>query len=117
MDRIIDFIKTFKLSLFGLDTWDLWIGFGIIILIFVFANWLTSFLQPTTGQRIKKILTIVFYSVFFGVMILIILNSLLTENYDRLTVMVFVLIIPYLKRWMEEFYKRYDRFVDRITDK
>jgi hypothetical protein len=117
MDRITDFIKNFHPSLFGLDPWDMWIGFGLMIIIFILLNWVTSFLQPTTGQRIKKILAIVFYSLFIGLLVFALLNSLLTERYDRLTIVIFILILPYLKRLVGNFYKRYDDLVDRLTNK
>jgi hypothetical protein len=113
MDRITDFIKNFDPSVFGLDSWDLWIGFGLLVLIFVLLNWATSFLQPTIGRTIKKILAIAFYSVFIGLLFFMLLNSLLTERYDRLTMMIFILILPYLKRLVGNFYKRYDEVVDR----
>jgi hypothetical protein len=113
MDRITTFIKNFDPSFFGLDSWDLSIGFGLMILIFILLNWLTSFLQPAIGQRIKKILAIVFYAVFIGLLLFMLLNSLLTERYDRLIIMIFILILPYLKRLVGNFYKRYDELVDR----
>jgi len=113
MGGITDFIKNFDPSFIGLDSWDLWTGFGLMVLIFVVLNWLTSFLKPTIGQRIKKILAVVFYSVFIGLLLFMLLNSLTTERYDRLTIMIFVLILPYLKRLIGNFYKRYDELVDR----
>ena len=117
MDDAIDFIRDFKPSFFGLDNWGLWICFGVIILVFVVANWLTSFLQPKVAKIIKSILAVLFYTVFFSVMLLAILNSILTARYDRLTIMIFILILPYLKRWVGNFYKKYDAFVDRLANK
>jgi hypothetical protein len=117
MDRITDFIRNFDPSLFGLGPWDIWIGLAVIVLNYIVLNWLTSFLQPTRGQRIKKVLAIVFNTVFIGIPVFVLLNSLLTERYDRLTVMIFILILPFLKRLVGNFYKRYDELVDRLTNK
>ena len=113
MDRLTDFIRNFDPSIFGLSPWDMWIGLAVMVFIYIVLNWLTSFLQPTTGQSIKKILAMVFNSVFIGLLIFILLNSVLTERYDRLAIMVFILILPYLKILVGNFYKRYDNLVDR----
>jgi len=117
MDRIVGFIKNFDPSVLGLGPWGMWIVFGLLVLVFIVLNWLTSFLQPPTGQRIKKIVEIVFYVVFIALIVFMSLNSLLTEHYDRLTITIFILVLPYLKRLVGNFYKRYDEFVDRLTNK
>ncbi|SKC88818.1 hypothetical protein SAMN05660236_5701 [Ohtaekwangia koreensis] len=117
MDSVIDFIKNFKFPLSDLDFWGLLITFGIIILIFVIANWLISFLNPTTARTTKRILTIIFYSVFFFELIFVVLNAILTENYNRLTVMVFMIAPYYIRLWIGKFYKRYDKLVDKLASK
>jgi hypothetical protein len=117
MGTSIDYIKNINLSLFGLHTWDIWIWLGIIIILFVTANWLASFLQPTTAQRTRKILAFTFYLLFFGIMSLVVLNSLLTEKYDRLAIIILLLILPSLKKWVAKFYQRYDKFMDRLINK
>ena len=99
MEKAVHFIKTFEPSIFGLDILDLWIGFGLIISAVILANFLNSFLHPTRSKRIRKYINIVFYITFGGILILVVLNSLLTERYDRLMVMAFIFILPYLKKW------------------
>jgi hypothetical protein len=113
MNKILDFIKNFEPSFFGFDEWDLWMAFAFIVLIFIVINWLTSFLQTPTGKRIKKFLVIAFYSVFIGALLFMLLNALLTGHYDKLSLMMLFLILPYLKRLMGIFYEKYDKLVDR----
>jgi hypothetical protein len=115
MDRITDFIRNFDSSLFGVGSWDMWIALAIMVLIYTVLSWLTSFIQPTRGQRIKKVLAIVFNSLFIGILFFVLLNSLLTERYDRL--MIFILILFFLKRLVGNFYKRYDELVDRLANR
>lgn len=103
MNKAIDFIKDFDSALFGLGSWDIWISLGIFVLVFILANSLTSFLQPTTSRRIRKILNIVFYAILGGVLLFVVLNSILIKHYDKLTVMLFLIILPSLKKWVGNF--------------
>ena len=117
MDSIIGFIKNFDFSEFRLGYWGLLIAFGIIILILVIGNKLISFLRPETAQITRRILTITFYIVFFAIQLFIVLNAILTENYDRLQLAIIVAVLPYLRYWVGKFYKRYDKLVDKLTNK
>jgi hypothetical protein len=115
METVTNFIKDFKLSSFGLSTLDAWIVFGSLVLILVLGYWLASFLQPTATTKIRKVLTIIFYSVFYGVLIFMALNLLLNQNYERLALITFLFLLPTLKRWVGKFYDNFDRLVDRLV--
>jgi hypothetical protein len=76
---------------------------------------LISFFSPATAHATRRILGITFYSVFFALQLFVMLNAILTENYDRLSVMIIVSVLPYLRYWVGKFYRRYDNLVDRLT--
>ena len=95
MDKIAEYIKTFDPFKYGLDTWDLWIGLGLMIFLFLVLNLLTSSSRPATGQKIKSVLTFIFYGVFIGVLLFALMNSLLTKRYDRLAITIFILTLPF----------------------
>jgi hypothetical protein len=115
MKNIIEFIKNFDFSVFSLDFLDLLIAFGIIILIFVIGNKLISFLRPETARVTRHILTITFYCTFFSLQLFIVMNAILTKNYDRLQLMIIVAVLPCLSYLIGKLYKRYDKLVDRFT--
>ena len=115
MTRIIDFIKDFELSTYGLSVGHMWIIFGCIIIGFIVANWLASFLQSSTTIRVRRILTILLNSIFYGVVVFMILNAFLLNDYGRLTILIFTSSLPYLRQWMDKFYKAYDNAVDKIA--
>jgi hypothetical protein len=117
MERIIAFIKDFKLSSYGLDIWDMWLIFGIIIIAFALSNWIISFSPALTSGRLKKWLAFFFYSIFYGVMVFMILNAVLTNDYARLSALIFGLILPNLRPWIDKFYRGYDNLVDKIISR
>ena len=105
MDRITDIIVNYEPFFFGLGTWYIWIGFGLMSIFFIALNLMTSCLRPEIGDKMKNLLMIVFYSALTGILFLFLLKSLLTERYDRMTIILFALILPYLKRFVRAFYK------------
>jgi len=117
MEPLTNFIKDFKLSSYGLDVWDMWIIFGILIVAFALGNWIISSSPTLRASGLKRWLTFSFYMIFYGVIIFMILNSLLTNDYGRVTVLIFSSILPYLRQWIDIFYKRYDNLVDKVIDK
>jgi hypothetical protein len=117
MEQVINFIKDFRLSSYGLEIWDMWLIFGILIITFALGNWIISSSAKLRASGLKRWLTFSFYTIFYGVMTFMILNSILTNNYGRLTVLIFSTIIPYLGKWIDNFYKRYDNLVDKVVDK
>lgn len=117
METVSDFIKNFKLGSYGLDIWDMWIILGCFILTFITLNWLASFQPSRASKKMKTILNVVFITLFYIVVTLMILNSALTRDYARLLVLIFLLVLPYLKRGVKGFYQRYDQVVDKFNDK
>ena len=115
METVLDFIKDFRLSTYGLDAQDIWIIAGVLIVSFILANVLISFLPTRTAGRLKKILTVVVFWMLYGVIIFLMLNAFLTKDYEKLAALIFVLIVPYLRRGVDLFYETYDNLVDKVT--
>lgn len=115
METIIDFIKEFQLSKYGLDVLDMLNILGMILGSFILAYGLTAFLPAVTAVRLKKILLRVVSSILYGVIIFMMLNALLTKDYGKLAVLIFSASVTYLRRGVELFYETYDKLVDKVT--
>jgi len=114
METVIDFIKEFQLSTYGLDIWDMLIAFGILVGGVILLNWLISFLSILTATRLKRVLSFVVHSILYGIAIFTMLNSFLTKDYVKLATVIFVLIVPYLRQWVGKIYEKYDGLTDKI---
>lgn len=111
MDSVINFIKNFE----GLGFWELLMVFGVTLLIFFVVHRLISFLPPTTAQTIRRIQSILSYSVLLVMLVFAALNSILTDNYSRLITTIAVIGLPYFRYLISSLYKLYDELVDRLT--
>jgi hypothetical protein len=109
MKAIIDFIKNFHLASYGVTAKALWLFFGLLLVTFFLVRWLTSFLPESSSAKIRRIITVVSLLIFYCAVVFIVLNAFLTESYSQVAVMIFTLIVPYVKK----LYKLYDDLVDK----
>jgi hypothetical protein len=116
MDTVSEYIKNLKLLEFDHGVWDVWIIFSIVG-VFILTKLIISSWQSPIAITIKKTLTFIFYSLFYGTVVLVILNAALTNNYWKLGLFVFYLSLPTLRQIVSKLYKHYDKFVDRFIDK
>jgi hypothetical protein len=110
MNSVIDFIKEFKFSGYG------FVMFGLMLVALLLLNWIASFFPVHIGSRIKSIGTILFTTISYGVIALIVLNALFTHNYIKLWFLIFAVLIPYIRQWADKLYQVYDNLVDRIMN-
>lgn len=117
MSELLSFIKEFHPSSYGIGFWEIVIVCALMIVISVIVNKLSLFLQPSTARRVNVVVSILFNSIFFGVIILAALNASLNSNYERLGILIFISLLPYLRTWTWTFYKKYDLLVDKLINK
>jgi|GEM_PF-4542486 len=114
MKSVVDFIREFKLSSYGFDMWDMWIAFGILIVVSVLARWIVaSFLPASKTSPIKRTLSIVFNTIFYVVLTFVILNALLLDDHLKVTLIIFLMVVPH----HDKFFQAYDNLVDKIVNR
>ena len=119
MDSLIDFIKNFHPSDFGLGLWEILMIIVLAIAALILISWIVSFLPSRIGDSIKTIVrrtfSIISYIliVLIVLIVLIILNAILTGEYGN--VLIIGLLIVASK--VDYFYKLYDNFVDKRVNK
>jgi hypothetical protein len=109
METIIDFVKNFRLASYGITTFDVWLFLGLLLVTFVAVRWLTSFLPESSSAKIRSVITVVSLSVLYSVIAFIILKAFLAQRYGKVAVMIFTLVVPYVKT----LYKLYDDLIDK----
>lgn len=117
MKSAVDFIREFKLSSYGLDTWDVLIIICLMIGGCILFKWALSFISPTKAKLINNILTYTINFIVYGVWAFSIANSILTAHYGRAIVISFLMILPAITKWVASFYKRYDHWIDKIAER
>jgi hypothetical protein len=109
MGTIIDFIKNFHVASYGLTMVDVWVCLGLILIVSVLVRWLISFLPQESSAKVKRIITVVSLSFIYSIVAFIILNALLNKRYDKMILLIFFLVVPYVKKM----YQLYDNLVDK----
>jgi hypothetical protein len=114
---MIDFIRDFKPSNWGWSLADLIIFVGIVVLTLVSINWILSFLKPRPASLVKKMINVLTNCLFFGLLIIMVLNAILTKDYRNILMSIFVLVALKLNYWSSYVYKLYDNFIDKKINK
>lgn len=117
MESVISFIRDFDILSYGLDGWDVIMLIASTIFACYLLMRIASFLPPSKADLTKKILTFIFHLIAYGVIAFALLNSYLIKDYGRMAVIIFIIMIPSLRRWVANLYNRYDGWVDRIADR
>jgi hypothetical protein len=109
MDKVVDFIRDFHPSKLGLGLSDILLTFFCIAAGPILISWLVSFLSLRTANFIRTAFKWTLTILGYGVVLFILLNAVLTEDYGN----VFVAIILIAASRIDHWYKFYDRFVDK----
>ena len=117
MDQIINFVTDFPFFEFKLGVGESLLVPVIAVLILITVNWVLSLFDTNTAGRVRKIFTFIFYFLYYGSCIVLVLKGILLKETGKASVFVFALLLPKLKDWLAVLYEKYDALVDsKIAD-
>ena len=117
MDVIIDFIKNFHPSKLGLGLWEILAITALTLMSLVLTNWLVSFLPTRKANLIMAIVRQTFNVAYYGAMVLVFLNAILTGDYEYVIILMFILAAFIVSSKIDYWYKLYDSFMDKRINK
>jgi hypothetical protein len=113
MEWVIEFIRDFDAKELDYSAIDFVIFLGAIVIVPILFRWTTSYLNTPLKDRVRKGVNRIMLIVIYGLLALVFLNRLVTEDYVGVAVFVFFVLV-HNKSYLV---KKYDAFIDRLADK
>ena len=112
MENVNEILKSGSARFSGVDVVDFVIVMGAIFFGLIIFHWIAQNLPNKFSGSVKRFGKYYRYLVmilFYGLILVIVLNAIINKQYSNLSVLLFLIIAPKLHKW----YSAYDRYVDQ----
>lgn len=114
MSEIFDHIKNYQLSPFGLGGWGVWL---VLLFAAITVTGITRVLTVKGMHRVARLVTIIFYVLSGCFALLVLMHLYLNAKYFYMSLMVFLMSLPELKKLIGKLYHRYDAYMEKRFEK